>query len=57
MSGMREMMLDGTLCQVCGAFIEQPPADGTPRDCRDCGALRERHRPKPKRQRPAKEGA
>lgn len=29
------MMLDGTLCQECGVYIEEPGA-GVPRSCNDC---------------------
>ncbi len=34
MGEVAEMMLDGTLCEACGAFIGQPT--GYPRCCRHC---------------------
>lgn len=43
MGEMAEMMLDGTLCGGCGAYIDDDDGDGIPRYCstqcaRDCGA-------------------
>lgn len=51
MGEVAEMMLDGTLCQQCGVFIDDA-AEGTtwnpgvPRSCRHC--RRGERRPKPK---------
>ena len=36
MGDISEMMLDGTLCQTCGSYIEEGEAQGFPRDCNDC---------------------
>lgn len=47
MGEIAEMMLDGTMCQDCGCFVDEPPDDvepdyvlpdgpGYPRSCRDC---------------------
>ena len=43
MGEMAEMMLDGTLCEACGSFIDMDGAEGFPRYCsnqcaRDRGA-------------------
>ena len=43
MGEMAEMMLDGTLCEACGSFIDEDGAEGFPRYCsnrcaRDRGA-------------------
>lgn len=35
MGEIADMMLDGTLCQECGVYIDQPGA-GVPRSCSDC---------------------
>lgn len=35
MGDIAEMMLDGTLCQECGAYIKTK-ADGFPRTCHYC---------------------
>lgn len=37
MGEVAEMMMDGTLCQGCGVFINED-APGHPCSCRDCGA-------------------
>lgn len=36
MGEIAEMMLDGTLCEGCGVFLDGD-ADGFPRRCDDCG--------------------
>lgn len=36
MGEVSEMMLNGTLCVECGAYIEEGEPDGVPRSCRDC---------------------
>ncbi len=36
MGEIADAMLDGTVCQECGVFIEEPPANGIPRHCTDC---------------------
>lgn len=36
MGDTAEMMLDGTLCQQCGSYIEEGEARGQPRFCEDC---------------------
>ena len=33
MGEIAEMMLDGTLCEACGMYIEEGEADGIPRYC------------------------
>ena len=48
-----DMMLDGTLCEGCGAFIDDAGAEGFPRYCsnqcaRDRGALHALPNPQPK---------
>ncbi len=35
MVDLAEMMLDGTLCNTCGAFMQEEP-EGFPQDCEDC---------------------
>ncbi len=35
MGDMAEAMLDGTLCEVCGSFIDGE-IPGYPRKCEDC---------------------
>ncbi len=42
MGEISEMMLDGTLCIECGAYIEDYNADGYPRECEDCKRERKR---------------
>lgn len=37
MGDIAEMMLDGTLCECCGVYIEEVEAQGFPRRCSDCG--------------------
>lgn len=50
MSENTEMMLDGTLCSVCGVFVGSG-GDGFPRTCRDCRKSRRvrRKQGKPKK--------
>ncbi len=36
MGEVAEMMLDGTLCQQCGTYIDHGQALGFPRSCSDC---------------------
>lgn len=36
MGDISEMMLDGTLCEYCGCYIEEGEAEGYPRKCTDC---------------------
>jgi hypothetical protein len=36
MGDIAEMILEGLLCQVCGAYIEEGEAEGYPRSCSDC---------------------
>ena len=36
MSEYTEMVLDGTLCQVCGQLVNEKPV-GYPVTCEDCG--------------------
>lgn len=36
MGDISEMMLEGTLCEECGAFIEDGDGEGYPRKCEDC---------------------
>lgn len=36
MGDISEMMLDGTLCQVCGELIEDMSCPGYPRTCDSC---------------------
>jgi len=46
MGDVTEMMLDGTLCECCGVFIEEENVSETPRLCKECAEetknLRER---------------
>lgn len=35
MGDIAEMMLDGTLCEGCGVYLEDE-SDGIPRRCADC---------------------
>ena len=35
MGEIAEMMLDGTMCEACGVFIDEGEADGYPRYCSD----------------------
>ena len=35
MGEIAEMMLDGSLCASCGAYIDDEP-EGFPRDCESC---------------------
>lgn len=38
MGEIADMMLDGTMCQVCGQWInEGEDGDGFPVTCEDCG--------------------
>lgn len=37
MGDISEMMLDGTLCESCGVYIDDNP-QGVPRKCSDCKA-------------------
>lgn len=37
MGEVAEMMLDGTLCQVCGVYIDDKEC-AHPRSCEDCAA-------------------
>lgn len=41
MGEIAEMMIDGTMCQQCGVYIESPSM-GIPRTCRDCKPKRKR---------------
>ncbi len=36
MSQTVEDMLDGLICQVCGAFMDDFESPGHPRTCEDC---------------------
>jgi hypothetical protein len=36
MGEISEMMLDGTLCQICGVYPDDDDAGGYPRTCADC---------------------
>lgn len=36
MGEISEMMLDGTLCQFCGAVFDDLTAPGFPRTCKSC---------------------
>ena len=53
MGDMSDMMLDGTLCQGCGVFLNED-APGFPCSCRDCMAEKKKAKsaayqpPKPK---------
>lgn len=43
MGEISEMILDGTLCQVCGGLVGDVPEDvGYPRTCNSCGKSSER---------------
>ena len=33
---MAEMMLDGTMCCVCGVYLENEKESGVPTPCEDC---------------------
>lgn len=48
MSDIAEMMLDGTLCECCGVYIEEGEAEGFPRRCDDCGEFSVRKKAKVK---------
>lgn len=36
MGEISEMILDGTLCQICGVFLEDEEDAGYPRTCEGC---------------------
>lgn len=36
MGDIAEMMMEGTLCQECGGFIDDDEDGGYPRTCEDC---------------------
>ena len=36
MGDISEMMMDGTLCHLCGEFIDKGAPEGIPRACDDC---------------------
>jgi len=36
MGDKADMMLDGTLCERCGSYIEEGEPEGFPRLCEDC---------------------
>jgi len=36
MGDIADMVLDGVLCQYCGALMEDEAGPGYPRTCRDC---------------------
>ena len=45
MGEIAEMMLDGTLCEECGVYIDRPSDDfGLPRKCRDCSPKRKKRK-------------
>ena len=50
MGDVADMMMDGTLCEGCGEFIDDDPP-GYPRKCRDCKKDDKKDKPKPKRSR------
>lgn len=37
MGEIADMMLDGTLCEGCGVYLEDEDSDGVPRRCAGCG--------------------
>ena len=39
MGEIAEMMLEGTLCQTCGEFMDDNDANGYPRSCGGCVAV------------------
>ncbi len=52
MGEIADMMLDGTLCECCGVYIDYGDADGFPRYCEGCKQYAsEETRPKRKRRR------
>lgn len=38
MGDIADMMVDGTLCQSCGVYIDSPNECGVPRMCNDCAS-------------------
>lgn len=38
MGEIAEMMLDGTLCELCGAYLDTE-GDGVPRKCNQCQSI------------------
>ena len=36
MGEVAEMMLDGTLCQYCGVYLDNEDPGGFPESCEDC---------------------
>lgn len=36
MGEVADMLLDGTLCEQCGVYIEEPAEEPVPRRCADC---------------------
>jgi hypothetical protein len=36
MGDMADMMLDGTMCEICGVYLEEGVAQGFPRKCENC---------------------
>lgn len=36
MGDVADMVLEGTLCEVCGVYIEDDEAPGYPRSCVEC---------------------
>lgn len=36
MGDMADMMLDGTMCEICGVYLEEGVAQGFPRKCKHC---------------------
>ncbi len=48
MGDISEMMLEGTLCQSCGEFIDDGCDDGYPRDCAGCKGEQSLPTPKPR---------
>lgn len=47
MGEVTEMMVDGVLCEICGAYIDGP-APGHPRRCCDCDGGTGRTHPCPR---------
>ena len=60
MGDIADMMLDGTLCQVCGVYMI---ANGYPQTCQDCGgdfmgvSIKNKRKKKKTPKQPAKDAA
>lgn len=49
MGEIADMMLEGTLCEICGAYIPEGEPDGFPRKCIDCKPRKKNKKKKEKK--------